>query len=194
MADFLTIWEAKRKTEGLKVAFIGDGNNVARSLTFAGAQLGAHVWVASPEGYELDADSVKWSCDRGAQTGGKCTVTNDPQEAASGADVIYTDIWASMGQESEAEKRKKVFIPYQVNEALFNRAKPDAILLHCLPAHRGEEVTSEVLDSPRSLVFQEAENRLHVQKAIMLELMKNEFVRLPDAAYIRAALPTRPIP
>ncbi len=183
MADFLTIQEAKGHTEGLKVAFIGDGNNVARSLAFAGAQLGAHVWVASPEGYELDAESVKWCNERGAQTGGKCTVTNDPCEAASGADVIYTDIWASMGQESEAEKRKKAFIPYQVNEALFNRAKSDAIFLHCLPAHRGDEVTNEVLDSPRSLVFQEAENRLHAQKAIMLELMKTEFVKLPEMTH-----------
>jgi ornithine carbamoyltransferase len=183
MADFLTIWEAKGRTEGLKVAFIGDGNNVARSLSFAGAQLGAHVWVASPEGYELDAESVKWARERGAETGGSCTVTNDAQEAASGADVIYTDIWASMGQEADAEKRKKVFPPYQVNEALFNRAKPDAIFLHCLPAHRGEEVTNEVLDSPRSLVFQEAENRLHAQKAILLELMKDEFVKLPEMTH-----------
>ncbi|MGB9408293.1 MAG: ornithine carbamoyltransferase [Terracidiphilus sp.] len=183
MADFLTIWEVKGHTEGLKVAFIGDGNNVARSLAFTGAQLGAHVWVASPEGYELDAESVKWACERGAETGGKCTVTNDSREAASGADVIYTDVWASMGQESETEKRKKIFSSYQVNEALYNRAKPDAIFLHCLPAHRGEEVTNEVLDSPRSLVFQEAENRLHAQKAIMLELMKNEFVKLPELTH-----------
>jgi ornithine carbamoyltransferase len=183
MADFLTIWEAKGRTEGLKVAFIGDGNNVARSLAFAGAQLGAHVWVASPRGYELDAESVKWACERGAATGGNCTVTNDAQQAASDADVIYTDIWASMGQEAETEKRKKAFASYQVNEALFNRAKPDAIFLHCLPAHRGDEVTNEVLDSPRSLVFQEAENRLHAQKAIMLELMKNEFVKLPEMTH-----------
>ena len=180
MADFLTIWEAKGHTEGLKVAFVGDGNNVARSIAFAGAQLGAHVWVASPEGYELDAESVKWARERGAETGGSCTVTNDAQEAAFGADVIYTDVWASMGQESETEKRRKIFSSYQVNEALFSLARRDAIFLHCQPAHRGEEVTSEVLDSPRSLVFQEAENRLHTQKAIMLKLMKDEFVRLPE--------------
>jgi len=180
MADFLTIWEAKGKVEKLKIAFIGDGNNVARSLAFAGAQLGAHVWVATPPGYELDAKSVDWARERGAQTGGTCNVTSDPDEAAAGADVIYTDAWASMGQESEAEKRKKIFLPYQVNAALFGRAKPDAIFLHCLPAHRGEEVTNEVIDSPRSLVFQEAENRLHAQKAIMLELMKGEFVKLPS--------------
>lgn len=180
MADFLTICEAKGSPEGLKIAFLGEGNNVARSLAFAGAQLGADVWIASPEGYELDAESVKWASARGRETGGKCTITNDAREAANRADVIYTDIWASMGHESEAEARKRVFSAYQVNETLFSLAKDDAIFLHCLPAHRGEEVTDDVIDSPRSLVFQEAANRLHVQKAIMLELMKDEFVKLPE--------------
>ena len=179
MADYLTIWEAKGNLEGLKIAFLGDGYNVARSLMFAGAQLGAHVWVATPPGYELDAESVQWARERGAETGGTCTVTNDPEEAAAGADVIYTDVWASMGKEAEAEKRRHIFLPYQVDATLFRRAKRDAIFLHCLPAHRGEEVTNDVIDSPRSLVFQQAENRLHAQKAIMLELMKGEFVRLP---------------
>jgi ornithine carbamoyltransferase len=179
MADYLTIWEAKGSLEGLKIAFIGDGNNVARSLMFAGAQLGAQVWLATPPGYELDAESIQWACARGAETGATCTLTNDPEEAASGADVIYTDIWASMGKEAEAEKRRHLFLPYQVDGTLFRRAKRDAIFLHCLPAHRGEEVTDEVIDSPRSWVFQQAENRLHSQKAIMLELMKGEFVKLP---------------
>jgi ornithine carbamoyltransferase len=179
MADFLTIWETKGDLNGLKIVFLGDGNNVARSLMFAGAQLGAHVWVATPPGYELDAESVAWARKRGAETGGTCTVTNDPDEAASGADVIYADVWASMGQESEAEKRKHIFLPYQVDGTLFRRAKRDAIFLHCLPAHRGEEVTDDVIDTPRSLVFQQAENRLHSQKAIMLELMKGEFIKLP---------------
>jgi ornithine carbamoyltransferase len=179
MADYLTIWEAKGSLEGLKIAFIGDGNNVARSLMFAGAQLGAQVWLATPPGYELDAESIQWACARGAETGATCTLTNDPEEAASGADVIYTDIWASMGKEAEAEKRRHIFLPYQVDGTLFRRAKRDAIFLHCLPAHRGEEVTDEVIDSPRSWVFQQAENRLHSQKAIMLELMKGEFVKLP---------------
>jgi ornithine carbamoyltransferase len=146
---------------------------------FAGAQLGAHVWLAMPPGYELDPESVQWARERGAETGGTCTVTNDPEEAADGADVVYTDVWASMGHEAEAEKRRHVFLPYQVDATLFHRAKRDAIFLHCLPAHRGEEVTNEVIDSPRSLVFQQAENRLHSQKAIMLELMKGEFVKLP---------------
>ena len=179
MADCLTIWEAKGTLEDKKVAFIGDGNNVARSLMFAGVQLGADVWLATPPGYEMDAESVQWARERGAETGGTCRVTNDPQEAASGADVIYTDAWTSMGKEAETEKRKKVFHPYQVNQALFRRAKRDAIFLHCLPAHRGDEVTNDVIDSPRSMVFQQAENRLHSQKAIMLELMKGEFVKLP---------------
>jgi len=179
MADYLTIWEAKGHLEGLKIAFVGDGNNVARSLAFAGAQLGTNVWLATPPGYELDAESVQWARERGAGTGGTCMVTNDPEEGAADADVIYTDVWTSMGQEAEAEMRKHVFLPYQVDATLFRRAKRDAIFLHCLPAHRGEEVTNEVIDSPRSLVFQQAENRLHSQKAIMLELMKGEFIKLP---------------
>ena len=179
MADYLTIWEAKGNLEGLKIAYVGDGDNVARSLMFAGAQLGAHVWLATPPGYEVDAESVQWARGRGAETGGTCTVTNDPEEAASGADVIYTDVWASMGKEGEAETRRHVFLPYQVDATLFRRAKRDAIFLHCLPAHRGDEVTNDVIDSPRSLVFQQAENRLHSQKAIMLELMKGEFIKLP---------------
>jgi ornithine carbamoyltransferase len=179
MADFLTIWECKGNLEGLKIAFLGDGNNVARSLAFAGAQLGAHVCVASPPGYELDSESVQWAHNRGLETGGSCIVTNDPEDAVADADVVYTDVWASMGQEAETEKRRHIFRPYQVDVTLFSHAKRDAIFLHCLPAHRGDEVTDEVIDSPRSVVYQEAENRLHSQKAIMLELMKGEFVKLP---------------
>ncbi|MGO8795396.1 MAG: ornithine carbamoyltransferase [Candidatus Sulfotelmatobacter sp.] len=182
MADFLTIWEAKGNLEGLKIAFVGDGYNVARSLMFAGAQLGAQVWVATPPGYELDAESMQWASERCSETGGKCVATNDPEEAVSCADVVYTDIWASMGKEDEVEKRRHIFRPYQVDRTLFGHAKPDAIFLHCLPAHRGEEVTGDVIDSPRSVVFQQAENRLHAQKAIMLELMKGEFVKLPEFA------------
>jgi ornithine carbamoyltransferase len=185
LADYFTIWEAKGKLDGLKIAFLGDGDNVARSLMFMGAQLGAHVWLACPPGYELDAESVEWARTRGTETGGTCTVTNDPDEAASGADVIYTDVWASMGHELEADQRRHLFMPYQVDSTLFRRAKRDAIFLHCLPAHRGEEVTDEVIDSPRSLVFQEAENRLHSQKAVMLELMKGEFIKLPDLAELQ---------
>ena len=173
MADFLTIFEVKSRLRGVKVAFIGDGNNVAHSLMFTGAQVGAHVWVATPPGYEPNADAVRWAEKRALETSGSCTVTNDAVAAATGADVIYTDVWASMGQEAEAEKRRQVFLPYQVNAKLFDHAPPDAIFMHCLPAHRGDEVTDEVIDSPHSVVFQQAENRLHVQKAIMLELMKD---------------------
>ncbi len=179
MADYLTMWEAKGDLEGLKVAFVGDGNNVANSLMFAGAQLGAHVWVATPENHTPRAEAVEWARVRSMETGGSCNLTNDPREAVDGADVVYTDVWTSMGQEAEAEKRDEEFHFYQVNMPLFRRAKRDAIFLHCLPAHRGKEVTNEVIDSPQSLVFQQAENRLHAQKAIMLELMKSEFVKLP---------------
>jgi len=171
MADYLTMLEVKGQIAGLKVAYIGDGNNVARSLMFAGAQLGAHVWIATPPGYELDAAAIGWATTRSAETGGSLKLTNDAQAAALDADVVYTDVWTSMGQEQQIETRKRIFAPYQVNEALFALAKPDAIFLHCLPAHRGDEVTDDVIDSPRSFVFQQAENRLHAQKAIMLELM-----------------------
>jgi ornithine carbamoyltransferase len=171
MADFLTIKETKGRVDGIKLAFVGDGNNVAHSLMFAGALLGAHISIVCPNGYEPKGDATAWSTAQAAKTGGSIVVTNDPIEGVRGADVIYTDVWASMGQEAEAEARKRLFLPYQVNEAMVERAKPDVSFMHCLPAHRGEEVTAGVIDSPRSVVFQEAENRLHAQKAIMLELM-----------------------
>ena len=174
MADYLTMLEVKGRIAGLKVAYIGDGNNVARSLMFAGVQLGADVWIATPPGYEPDENDVAWAMERCTHTDATCNVTYDPLIAAFGADVVYTDVWTSMGQEAETESRRKVFQPYQVNAELFAQAKPDAIFLHCLPVHRGEEVTDEVIDSPRSFVFQQAENRLHAQKAIMLELMGAE--------------------
>ena len=172
MADYLTMLEIKGKVTGLKVAYVGDGNNVAHSLMFVGAQLGAKVWVATPAGYEPRADAIAWAQERGTMTGGTCTITNDPVEAVRGADVVYTDVWASMGQESEAAARKKIFMPYQVNEKLFAHADSSAIFMHCLPAHRGDEVTDQVIDSRHSVVFQEAENRLHAQKAILFETMK----------------------
>jgi ornithine carbamoyltransferase len=177
MADYFTILEVKGRIAGQKVAFIGDGNNVARSLMFAAAQLGANLWIATPEGYEPDSAAVNWARERALMTRGKITITNDPLAAAAGADVIYTDVWTSMGQEVEKEKRLQIFAPYQVNAKLFARANPDAMFLHCLPAHRGEEVTEEVIGSPQSYVFQQAENRLHAQKAIMLELMREEIGR-----------------
>ena len=172
MADYLTMLELKGEVAGLKVAFVGDGNNVAHSLMFAGAQLGAKVWVATPPKYSPDAAAIRWATERGQSTGGTCTVTNDPVEAVRGADVVYTDAWTSMGQEAEKEERDKIFRPYQVDADLFRLAKPDAIFMHCLPAHRGDEVTAEVIDSVHSVVFQQAENRLHAQKAIMVEFMK----------------------
>ena len=171
MADFLTIKEVKGRVDGVRLAFVGDGNNVAHSLMFAGALLGAHVTVVTPPGYEPKGDAVTWSTAQAATTGGSIVVTNDPVEGVRGADVIYTDVWASMGQEAEAEARQRLFMPYQVNEAMVAHAKPDVSFMHCLPAHRGEEVTAGVIDHPRAVVFQEAENRLHAQKAIMLELM-----------------------
>jgi ornithine carbamoyltransferase len=185
MADFLTIWEAKGTLEGLKVAFVGDGNNVAHSLMFTGAQIGTEVWLATPPGYEPRADAIAWAGDRNRETGGSFHLTHDAREAVAGADVVYTDVWASMGQEAEAEKRREVFCGYRVDSALFAYAKRDAIFMHCLPAHRGDEVTSDVIDSPRSVVFQQAENRLHAQKAIMLELMKD----VPVEAVHPAATP-----
>lgn len=183
MADYLTMLEAKGRIKGLKVAYLGDGNNVARSLMFAGALGGANVFVATPKGFEPDAAAVKWANEHGAKTGGHCVITNDPREAAHQADVIYTDVWASMGQEAEVAERAKKFADYQVNEKLFRHARQDAIFLHCLPAHRGSEVTDEVIDSPNSVVFQQAENRLHVQKAILYETMYN----LPDRSARREA-------
>lgn len=162
MADVMTIREKKRHLEGLKMVFVGDGNNVALSLMEVGARFGMEVIVACPQGFEPDADALK-------RTGAK--VMYDPREAVTGADVIYTDVWASMGQEAEAEARKKAFAGFQVNSELVSLAKPDYLFMHCLPAHRGEEVTDEVCDSPNSVIFDEAENRLHAQKAIMALIM-----------------------
>jgi len=172
MADYLTMWEVKGRVDSLKVAFLGDGNNVAHSLMFCGAQLGVELRVATPAGYEPLADAVAWTETCSRKTGAHCWMTNDPFEAVSGADVVYTDVWASMGQEDKAAHRRDLFKSFQVNADLFGHAKLDAVFMHCLPAHRGEEVTDEVIDSPRSVVYQQAENRMHVQKAIMLELMK----------------------
>ena len=187
MADYLTMLELKGEVRGLKVAFLGDGNNVCHSLMFAGAQLGAQVHVATPSGYEPRADAVLWAVQRGSQTGGTCTLTNNPVEAVEDADVVYTDVWASMGQEAEAEARRKIFMPYQVNSKLFRHANFDALFMHCLPAHRGDEVTDEVIDSGHSVVYQQAENRLHAQKAILLELLQyrevSSGVRVPEVVH-----------
>ncbi|GIP06927.1 ornithine carbamoyltransferase [Paenibacillus lautus] len=171
LADLQTVLEHKGKLKGLKMAFIGDGNNMAHSLLIGGAKMGMHVAVASPKGYEADASIVKLSEEIAAQTGGKITITQNPLEAAKDADVIYTDVWASMGFEEEQAQREAAFADYQVNEELVKAAKPDYLFLHCLPAHRGEEVSEGVIDGANSVIFDQAENRLHAQKALMVALM-----------------------
>ncbi len=172
MADFLTVLEVKKSFDGLKLTYVGDGNNVAHSLMFAGARLGVNVTIGCPKGYEPNPKAVNDANEAAKETGARIVVENDPYVAVKNADVVYTDVWASMGQEAEAAERRKIFLPYQVNENLMGAAKDDAIFMHCLPAHRGDEVTDGVIDAPYSVVFQEAENRLHVQKAIMYKLMK----------------------
>jgi len=167
MADYLTMLEVKGQIAGLKVAYVGDGNNVARSLMFAGAQLGANVWVATPTGFEPDVEAVAWCKKRCAETHAAITVTNDAEMAGFGADVVYTDVWTSMGQESEAAQRQQVFRPYQVNAKLFGVAKPEAIFLHCLPAHRGEEISAEVLEGPHSVVWRQAAHRRTAMRGIL---------------------------
>lgn len=175
MADFYTLGEKKggrtRLTFGLTFAYVGDGNNVCHSLMFAAAKSGTKMAVATPAGYEPNPEIVQQALEDGNATGFSLKLTADPAEAASGADAVYTDVWASMGQEAEKEKRARIFAPYQVNAKLMSHAKSDALFMHCLPAHRGDEVTDEVIDSPNSVVYDEAENRLHVQKVIMLLLM-----------------------
>lgn len=171
MADFYTLHEKKGGLPGLKLAYVGDGNNVCHSLMFAAAKAGTKMAVATPAGYEPNPEIVRLALEDGKETGFALQLTNDAAEAARGADAVYTDVWASMGQEAEKEKRARIFAPYQVNAALMAHAKPDAFFMHCLPAHRGDEVTDEVIDSPNSVVYDEAENRLHVQKVICLLLM-----------------------
>jgi ornithine carbamoyltransferase len=171
MADYMTILEAKGDLQGLKLAYVGDGNNVSHSLIFAAARLGVHIAVATPQGYEPDEKVVQWARENAPATGSRIDILHDPVQAVTGADVVYTDVWASMGQEAEAALRREIFLRYQVNEELFGAADPEAIFMHCLPAHRGDEVTDGVVDSPRSVVFQQAENRLHAQKAILVSLM-----------------------
>jgi len=170
LADLITYYEHKGSLTG-KLAFIGDGNNVANSLLVGCAKLGLDISVACPEGFDPDADVLATAKQAAAQSGAKIVITHDPSEAAEGADAVYTDVWASMGQESSAQDKYKHFADYQVNEKLTARCKKDYIFLHCLPAHRGEEVTAEVIDGPHSVVYDEAENRLHAQKAVMALLM-----------------------
>ena len=171
LADLQTVKESKGRLAGLTLAYVGDGNNVAHSLLLGGAKVGVHVRVATPPGYEPIPQVVRRAQEIGEETGGGAVVTHDPEEATRGADVLYTDVWASMGQEEEAADRTLVFRSYRIDQAALDRAAPDAIVMHCLPAHRGQEITDEVIDGPRSVVWDQAENRLHSQKALLLWLL-----------------------
>ncbi|NLO97613.1 MAG: ornithine carbamoyltransferase, partial [Peptococcaceae bacterium] len=171
LADLMTIKEHKGTIKGLKLAYIGDGNNVANSLLIGGSKMGMQVAIASPKGYQ-PVPEIRELAEQNAQvSGGSILIVEDPLEAAAGADVLYTDVWASMGQEEESEIRRKAFAGYQINETVLKVAHPDAIVMHCLPAHCGEEITEEVMEGPQSVVYDEAENRLHAHKAIMALVM-----------------------
>jgi ornithine carbamoyltransferase len=170
-SDFFTLEERFGGLRGLKFAYVGDGNNMCHSLLLAGARTGAHLRVATPAGYEPNAALVAEAKRAARETRGKIELFRSPEEAIAGAQAVYTDVWASMGQEEESAAREVAFAGFQVDEALFSLAAPDAVFLHCLPAHRGLEVSDGMLDSPRSIVFDQAENRLHVQKAILLTLL-----------------------
>jgi ornithine carbamoyltransferase len=171
LTDFFTLEERFGSLRGLKLAYVGDGNNVCHSLLTIGARVGAHLRIATPEGYAPDAAVVSEARRAAKGSGGKIEIMRSPEDAVAGVDAVYTDVWTSMGQEEESAKRAEVFARYQVNEALLAHAGPDAVFLHCLPAHRGAEVAAEVMESPRSIVFDQAENRLHVQKAILLNVL-----------------------
>jgi ornithine carbamoyltransferase len=173
LTDVFTIWEHFSRLEGLTIAYVGDGNNVAVSLGEAAVILGANFSIATPKGYELPAEALVRIQAAAAQTGVSVTTTHDPAEAVAAADAIYTDVWTSMGQEEETAQRLKVFPPYQINSALLGKAKPETVVLHCLPAHRSEEITDDVADGPQSLLFPQAHNRLHAQKAILAMLLAN---------------------
>ena len=166
LADLMTIREKKGKLEGLKMCFVGDGNNMANSLIVGGIKMGMEVSIACPNGYEPDSDIMKWAYETG-----RFTCTPDIKEAAKNADVLYTDVWASMGQEEESLERAKIFKNYQINSELMEVANEGAMVLHCLPAHRGEEITAEIIEQHADEIFEEAENRLHAQKAVMVKLM-----------------------
>ncbi|MEM0359533.1 MAG: ornithine carbamoyltransferase [Candidatus Hadarchaeales archaeon] len=171
LADLLTMKEYKGKLEGLRVAWVGDGNNVCTSLMLGCATMGSHIRIAVPPGYEPPKDLVKLARERAEKSGGKVEIGHDPKEAVSGAEVVYTDVFVSMGMEEEREKRKKDFKNFQVTSQLLSLADEGVIFMHCLPAHRGEEVTDEVIDGPHSVVFDQAENRLHAQKAVLFKFL-----------------------
>jgi ornithine carbamoyltransferase len=174
LADLMTIYEKKNTLAGLKLAYIGDGNNMSHSLLIGCTKVGMHISAACPENYTPEPEIIEKARKNGMVTGAEVLVTQDPVEAIRDADVVYTDVWVSMGREEESAQRINQFATYQVNRELFSHAKHDAIFMHCLPAHRGEEVTSDIIDGPNSVVFDEAENRLHAQKAIMALLMADK--------------------
>jgi len=171
LADFFTLTEHWGDVKGRKIVYVGDGNNTCHSLVHVGARLGAHITVCSPEGYEPNAKIINEAMLMARESGSDIRILNDPESSVRGADAVYTDVWASMGQEDETEERSSIFNDYRVDEEMMAAAKPGALFMHCLPAHRGQEVTSGVIDSPQSIVFDIAENRLHVQKAILALLM-----------------------
>jgi ornithine carbamoyltransferase len=174
LADMMTIKEHFGKFAGLNVAFVGDGNNVARSLLNACVKMGMSFGIASPAGYQLDQGTAEYAGAAAAQSGANVLITEDPAAAVADADAVYTDVWTSMGQEEEEAERTKVFASYQLNAELMQRAKPTAVVMHCLPAHRGSEITDEVMDGPRSIIFPQAENRLHSQRALLEVLLSRK--------------------
>ena len=174
LTDLFTIQEKMKVLKGRKMVYVGDGNNMAHSLMYAAAKVGMNMVCACPKGYQPDPKVLAEAQEDAAQTGCTITVEEDVMKAVKGADVLYTDTWASMGQEEEHDARKKIFAPYQINAELLAAARPEAIVMHCLPAYRGEEITDDVIEGPQSVVFDQAENRLHVQKAIMALLMSDE--------------------
>jgi ornithine carbamoyltransferase len=171
LADLLTIYERKGELEGLTLAYVGDGNNVAHSLMLASALAGISFRIASPAGYQVRDDLLRLAREYAMERGAEILCTEDPRQAVHEADIVYTDVWTSMGQESESEKRRRAFAGYQINDELLSLADEDAILMHPLPAHRGEEVAEGVLDSPQSVVFDQAENRMHLQKALLADML-----------------------
>jgi len=180
LADLLTIYEKKGELEGLTLAFIGDGNNVANSLLLAAALCGMNFRMASPAGYQLKENTLNLARDYVTASGGSVFCTQDPREAVAGADIVYTDVWTSMGQESEAEKRRQAFAGYQVNKALLALAREYAIFMHDLPAHRGGEVTDDVMDGPRSVVFEQSENKMHMLKALLVDILGGLEISMSD--------------
>jgi len=169
LADLFTIRERRGSLDGLILAFVGDGNNVYHSLALLGATLGIEVRLAHPPGYEPNVRIVERAQAIAATSGGRLVFSHEPSDVVAGADVVYTDAWTSMGQEAETEERRDAFARYQINSRLLTAARPDTVVMHCLPAHRGEEITSEVMDGPQSIIFDQSENRLHLQKALLVE-------------------------